>query len=52
LVYLYSTSSKICFIDSFKLTVHVSGDSFAHLQEQFDFVLPPLTQQPKYSHNI
>jgi len=28
--------SKICFIASFKLALHVSGDSFAHLQEHFD----------------
>jgi len=27
--------SKICFIDSFKLVLLVSGDSFAHLQEHF-----------------
>jgi hypothetical protein len=30
--------SKICFIDSFKLALHVSGDSFAHLQEHFDCI--------------
>ena len=29
---------KICFIDSFKLAVHVSGESFAHLQEHFDCI--------------
>jgi len=28
--------SKICFIDSFRLALHVSGDSFVHLQEHFD----------------
>jgi len=28
--------SNICFIDSFKLALYVSGDSFAHLQEHFD----------------
>ena len=27
--------SKICFIDSFQLALHVSSDSFAH-QEHFD----------------
>ena len=27
--------SKICFIDSFRLALHVLGDSFAHLQEHF-----------------
>jgi len=27
--------SKICFTDCFKLALHVSGDSFAHLQEPF-----------------
>ena len=30
--------SKICFTDSFKLALHVSGDSFAHLQENFDCI--------------
>jgi len=28
-------SAIICFIDSFKLVIHVSGDSFAHFQEHF-----------------
>ena len=26
----------MCFIDSFKLALHVSDDSFAHFQEHFD----------------
>ena len=29
---------KICFIDSFKLALHVSGDSFAHLRDHFDCI--------------
>ena len=29
---------KICFIDSFKLVLHVSGNIFAHLQEHFDCI--------------
>ena len=33
-----TTCSKICFIDSFKLALHVSGDSFVHLQEHFDYI--------------
>ena len=36
--------SKICFIDSFKLAVRVSGDSFAHLQEHFDYIYSFLKQ--------
>ena len=30
---------KICFIDSFKLALHVSGDSFAHLEEHFIYTI-------------
>ena len=30
--------SKFCFSNSFKLALHVSGDSFAHLQEHFDCI--------------
>jgi len=33
-----TTCSKICFTDSFKLVLHVSGESFAHLQEHFDCI--------------
>jgi len=29
---------KFCFSNSFKLALHVSGDSFAHLQEHFDCI--------------
>jgi len=36
--------NKICFIDSFKLALHVSGDSFAHLQEHFDCIYSFLEQ--------
>ena len=36
--------SKMCFIDSLKLAVHVSGDSFAHLQEHFDCMYSFLEQ--------
>ena len=31
-------AAKFVFIDSFKLALHVSGDSFAHLQEHFDCI--------------
>jgi len=34
----------MCFIDSLKLAVHVSGDSFAHLQEHFDCIYSFLEQ--------
>ena len=39
LVQLYqqpTRCSKFCFIDSFNLALHVSSDSFAHLQGHFD----------------
>ena len=36
--------SKICFIESFKLDLHVSGDSFAHPQEHFDCLYSFLEQ--------
>ena len=36
--------SKICFIDSFKVAVHVSGDGFAHLQEHYDCIYSFLEQ--------
>jgi len=36
--------SKMCFIDYFQLALHVSGDSFAHLQEHFDCIYSFLDQ--------
>jgi len=36
--------SKICFIDSLKLALHVSGDCFFHLQEHFDCIYSFLEQ--------
>jgi len=38
--------SKICFIDSFKLALHVSGDSFVHLEEHFDGIYSFLDNIP------
>jgi len=36
--------SNICFIDSFKLAVHVSSNNFAHLQKHFDCIYSFLEQ--------
>ena len=40
--------SKFFLIDSLKSTLHVSGDSFAHLQEHLDCIYPLCTMHPIY----
>ena len=37
--------NNISFIDSFKLSLHVSGEYFAHLQEHFDCIYSFLEQR-------
>jgi len=41
--------SKICFIGSFDLALHVSDDSFAHLQEHFDCIYSFLEQRTDFA---